>query len=211
MARKSLQALAWIDMETTDLPKEGNELIDFRGVHVLEIGLIVTDLGLNKLVGYSGFVHIEKDGPEIEALKKNDIVRQMHMKNGLIKDCLQSPDGLASLAVLEQELIETLQASTFDQGEFMIAGSGVAHFDHPLIKAKMSKLAGWLQYAPFDIGIERRVSTVLNGNRPAVNPLPSSSREDVKTHRAMDDVVAHLQEATRHQSFYARAREAGLC
>lgn len=208
---KSAQALGWIDIETTGLPNEGDGIIDYRVVHVLEVALIVTDLALNKLVGYSGFVRIAKDGPEIEAIKKNDFVRDMHMKNGLIKDCLQSEEAVPSLEVLERDLVGTLESSSFDKGEFLIAGSGIGHFDHPLVKAKMPEFASWFQYAPFDIGVERRVSTILNGNRPTVNPLPQSSRDGVKTHRALDDVEAHLKEAGRHQEFYARAREAGLC
>lgn len=194
MAHRSAHALAWVDFETTNLP----DGLDYSGVSIMEVALLVTDFDLNRIAGFHSPVKLDRKGA-LE-LKSNEYVLNMHRGNNLIKDC-QGPDAL-TLEEAEAELIATFQTHTsFEPGEFMIAGSGVAAFDQPLIKALMPNLARWFAYYPFDIGIERRVSTILNGS-PIVNPTPESSRDDAKTHRAWDDVQAHLKEAHRYRDFY---------
>lgn len=185
-------ALCWVDMETTALPV-GN---DWSGVEVLEIGVIVTDFDLKPYFGYQGVVAMND---AIKAsLKKNPVVVEMHLKNGLLKASKESTD---TLRVIESEIVGMLKSKTTqDKGEFMIAGSGVAAFDHPLIKEKMPELASWFAYYPFDIGVQRRVGRILAGNRELVQPIKESFSD--KTHRALDDVKGHLKEAKEWQKFY---------
>lgn len=205
MAGKYIQALVWCDLETTGLPIPGDGILDFRDLHLLEVAVLVTDLDLQPLAGYHEVVKMTKAAGE--ALKANDYVRDMHMKNDLIRDSVKSETAL-SLEDMDTEIDKFLSENTaFERGEFAIAGSGVARFDHPVIDIKMPKFARWLHYAEIDIGIMRRVTTMFNHNQPVVNPVPESSRDGVKTHRAWDDVQAHLKEAKRYADFIRKAAE----
>lgn len=186
------EALLWIDAETTDLP-EGN---DYSKVYMLEIAAIVTDFDLNKITGYHTPIKLTPEAAD--SLRENDYVRNMHKANGLIKDAAQSD---VTVSDAEVEIIKMLKEETaLNKGNLMIAGSGVAAFDHPLLKHWMPELASWLAYYPFDIGIERRVSKILAG-RPLVNPTTASYGED-KLHRALNDVEAHIEETRTFRDFY---------
>lgn len=199
--QKFPQALAWMDLETTSLPFDDIErqVIDFSGVHVLEIAVILTDFDLNAMGGYKEVLKLTPEAAQV--LRDNDYVRKMHQVNGLLKESIEAP-AEHTLAFAESEIIQLIKDNTtFEPGEFMIAGSGVAAFDHPLIKVKMPKLARYFAYYPFDIGVERRVSKIL-ARRDIINPVKASFQDGVKVHRAMDDTQAHLEEATRYKEWF---------
>lgn len=194
MSAKFPQCLLWADFETTGLPV-GN---DFSGVHILEVAVVVTDLDLEMYEGFHGAVKMTQEAAE--ALRANEYVLNMHRKNGLIVD---SRNSTMTLAEAEQEIIKLLKdKTTFDKGEFMIAGSGVAAYDHPLIKAKMPELDSYLAYYPFDIGVVRRAAKILTGGKDVVNPTPRSYQDGVKEHRAWDDVLAHIEEGTKYRDWF---------
>lgn len=191
--RRYAQALAWVDIETTGLPN-GN---DFSDVHILEVAVLVTDFDLQPLGGYHEAVKLTRAGAD--ALRGNPEVLGMHRKNGLIVD---SKNSEFTLADVEKEIIKLLKETTsFDKGEFMIAGSGVAAFDFPLIKDKMPEFASWLAYYPFDIGIMRRTARILSGGKDIVNPTVKSFGAE-KLHRAWEDVKAHVDEAKEYQAWF---------
>lgn len=193
------QALFWTDFETTGLPN-GN---DFSGVHILEVAVVITNFDLQPITGYKEVIAMTKTAAE--AIQANDYVKKMHTDNGLIAASVaaaRSGEGRTT-ADVEGELLDLIRENTtFDKGEFMIAGSGVAAYDHPLIKAKMPRLAKFLAYYPFDIGVQRRTALILSGNRELVNPTPRSYQDGQKEHRAWDDVMAHIEEAKRWMEFY---------
>lgn len=194
---KSIAALLWVDVETTTLP-DGN---DFSGVDILEISVIITDLDLNKIAGYSEVIKMTKQGAE--ALKKNDYVRKMHKENGLIADSLKSE---VTVAEAEQQIIEMIKHdTTYDPGEFAIAGSGVAAFDFPLLKYHMPKLVKFLAYYPYDSGIFRRMLKL--SARDFVVPTISKSSGDEKDHRSLADVTAHIEEMRGFQDWFKEIKE----
>lgn len=122
----------------------------------------------------------------------------MHRKSGLIADL--KGDDVVTLAQAEADIINLFKTkSTFDKREFMIAGSGVATFDFPLIKTHMPELASWFAYFPADIGIFRRLSKAYGHGRDFYNPVIASFGES-KEHRAWGDVLAHVEEAKRQRS-----------
>jgi len=193
------QALFWTDFETTGLPK-GN---DFSGVHILEVAVIITNFDLQPLTGYKEVIAMTRTAAE--AIKGNDYVKNMHTKNGLIAASVAAArsESPHTTADVEGELLDLIRENTtFGKGEFMIAGSGVAAYDHPLIKEKMPRLAEYLAYYPLDIGIQRRMALILAGNRELVNPTPRSYQDGQKEHRAWEDVQAHIEEARRWMEFY---------
>lgn len=183
------QYLAWIDLETDGLP-EGN---DYSGVHILEAALVVTDFGLNKLVGYSETIKLTK--PAADRIRANSYVKNMHSVSGLLKDSIGAQHTVDQV---EREMVDILRG-VGEPGEFMIAGSGVASFDFPLLKTHMPVLASFFAYYPMDIGIVRRGTKILAGH-DLVGPSPASYGE-MKEHRALGDVQAHLAEAVLYQTY----------
>jgi oligoribonuclease (3'-5' exoribonuclease) len=203
---KYIQALAWVDLESTGLPVPGDGIMDFRDLHLLEVAVLITDLDLEPIAGYHEVVRMTKGAAD--ALRKNEVVRKMHTANHLIEDSARGATAL-TLDEIDTNIDALIQEKTsFEPGEFGIAGSGVARFDHPVIDIKMPKLARWLHYAEIDIGQFRRSTTIFNGGQTVVNPVPESSRDGVKTHRAWDDVQAHLKEAKRYRDFVRAAATA---
>lgn len=184
--------LFWTDFETTSLPNG----MDFSDVHVLEVAVIVTDLDLNPKVGYRDVVAMTQEAAQV--IRGNQFVKEMHTKSGLLRECIdatQKGEAL-SLAQVEQEILNIL-GDLGGHDDFIIAGSGVAAFDFPLIKVKMPTLATWLAYFPFDIGVMRRVSRILTGKEIVSHTSMSYGEE--KVHRAMADVEAHLEEARKYR------------
>lgn len=178
----------WVDIEAPGLP-EGS---DFSKIPPMEIAVIVTDFNLNRLGGYVEAVKMNND--IANALRSNQFAREMHTKNGLIKDCIKNAP--LTLGQIEDGIIDLLQEQG-EPGEFQIAGSGVAMYDFPLIKYWMPTLHTWLDYAPFDIGIMRRGISRLVG-KEIVTHTPASYGAE-KLHRAMQDVEGHLEETQKYQ------------
>lgn len=198
-------ALFWIDLESDRLiPDPVDGVIDFRPMNIMEVAVIVTDFDLNPIT--DGYREAVKMTPEMaQGLRENEFILDMHRGSGLVKDCIASTHTLADI---EDEIIAMLKSdTTVTERELQIAGSGVAAFDHPVIKALMPKLARWLHYAPFDIGVLRRSSKIM-AKGDVVN-VPKSYKDGVKTHRAWDDVEAHLEEGVQFRDFYRRAVELG--
>jgi oligoribonuclease (3'-5' exoribonuclease) len=118
----------------------------------------------------------------------------MHTPNGLLDEI----DGGRSIAVVEYDLLLwlcSLGVPTPIWGhdvrtapKLTLAGSGVGHFDLPAIREYMPKLAKRLNYYVIDVGTIRRAHDMWVGT-------PVSVANDAKTHRAIDDVRCHLEEA----------------
>lgn len=197
---KYYNALAWCDLEATNIPEPNVEAssIDFSRVQIMEVAVLITDLDLNPISGYHEVVRMTRD--IANELKANEYVKKMHTDNGLIE---QSIKGEAlTLAEIDANVAQLFQEQTsFSPGEFLIAGSGVSRYDHPLIDVRMPQFSKWLHYAELDISSFRRASTIYNHGQTVTNPVPESMRDGVKTHRAWDDVQAHLKEAQRQAAF----------
>lgn len=198
MSRKVPSALVWVDIETPCLPK-GN---DFSGVPVMEIAGVITDFDLMKFNGYHDTAKLTSE--HATALKATPEVLQMHKDSGLILDCSKSDKTLRDL---EEGMIELLNANSFEKGEYILAGSGVASFDFPLIKEKMPELASWFTYYTIDIGILRRAMYYASHGRTLVKPVKESFKEGYKKHRALDDVLAHIAEAGQYWDFFRSLKE----
>jgi len=198
---KNYASLAWCDLESTNIPEADHEAesIDFSDVHILEVAVLISNMDLEPVVGYHEVVRMTPEAAA--ALRRNEFVKEMHTKNDLIRDCIKS-ESAKTLAEIDSDLDRMFQEQTsFEHGEFLIAGSGVARFDHPLIEIRMPKFSKWLHYAELDISSFRRASTIYNHGETVTNPVPESMRDGVKTHRAWDDVQAHLKEAQRQAEF----------
>jgi len=192
---KSAQCLLWVDLETTQLPGPKN---DYSDVHILEVAFILTDFDLKPYEGYHEAIKLTK--PAADSLRRNDFTREMHAKNGLIRDCR---DSTVTLEEAEAEVIQMIKdKTTFDKGEIMLAGSGNAAFDRPVLNQWMPNLVSYLTYYPFDIGVDRRVGSILAGQEVINVPAASTGSGGAKVHRAWNDVQAHIEEARRKREWY---------
>jgi oligoribonuclease len=182
--------MAWIDLESTGLDPELDP--------VLELGLILTDWDLNPIVGYSEVVEMTTHGAE--RIRGNEVVREMHRKNGLLADSIKNG---APLAQVEEEVIQLIrEKTTAEPGEVLLAGSGVSHYDQRVIEKQMPKLFRWLAYYTADVGSFRRQAQIYAGKY--ITPYNPSSYGDEKLHRAYADVEAHLEEAQQYRDLFRK-------
>lgn len=197
--RRFAQALAFLDCETSGLfQPPGSQVIDPFLDEILEVAVLITDFDLNKIGAWHGPIKLTRHG--VERLRHNPEVAKMHRDNGLLAACRS--DEAVSLAQAEDEILRMVaETTTFGAGEFMIAGSGVAQFDLPIVRARLPRVASLLAYYPFDIGVYRRVTKILSGGADVVNPTPTSYQDGLKAHRAYADVEAHLAEAWKYRAW----------
>lgn len=194
--------LVWMDLETTGT--------DERRDPILEVGMIVTTTDLaDEVATWSDPVFPADYAPTdrpwwqddnwLTALMPPEVV-SMHRSSGLLADIMRCDKHYhrlsADLFTIEQHLTYVLDGLG-KPGEFMLAGSGVSHFDRRFIKAQMPEFEKWLQYPNADVGVFRRMLRML-GREDLVRPAPQA--ED-KTHRALADARFHLEEAR----YYKRA------
>lgn len=172
--------LVWIDLETCggDITKE---ILNPDKVTILEFAMVVTDLNLNEVLRYHRPIW---SSTWFQTLRIDEWALEHHTKNGLVNDLQRSADTVTSTSLTTAWNLLSLGVP----GEFMIAGSGVANFDFPIIKRRMPDLAKFFQYAAMDIGpIRRFFQYVLN--------RPDLVLEADDNHRALPDVLNAIEQA----------------
>lgn len=183
--------LLWMDLETAGT--------DERKDPILEVAAILTDLDLTVLAAYETPVWPEQwDREEAVPAGIDPYVLRMHAESGLWDAC--ASDGI-SLHHAESELILRLSMSG-DRGDFVLAGSGVSHFDRRFIDYQMPRLSKWLRYYSIDVGVLRRTLQVIS--RDDLVPIGA-----VKPHRAMADVRLHLDELRHYRTVLGALRFLG--
>lgn len=170
--------LLWIDLETTGT----NEKLD----EIVEVGFIVTDKNLVEIASGSRVLQVSERG--WRRLEDNPVVYTMHTENKLVEDLRAFDGNLPDAREFEIWLLETLSDLGVESHKVMLAGSGVGHFDRRFIKEHMPLLDTVLAYPVIDIGVIRRFYSELCG-------MEVSAINDGKTHRALDDIRCHLEEA----------------
>lgn len=183
MAFKKPKFLVWLDAETTGL--------SFRDDDMLELGAIITTMELQELSTFERVVQITPGG--VQRLKENEYVLKMHQTSGLLDD-IRAGKGLP-LAQVEEEFTSWLGNGSVQPGEYLMAGSGILHFDRRLLEEKMPTVDEWFAYYALDMGVNRRVLDILLERNDAVPKLEKSYKEGAKAHRALADARAHLDEA----------------
>lgn len=171
----------WFDMETTGLTPSEDEVLEAAAILVAPTGLVAGQ--------WKGRVQHDAD-----ALTMDDAVRAMHTANGLLDACAGA--GWATEHDLDQAITAWVIKQTgltfvddVPDEQITLAGSGVAHFDLPWMLDQGWQLPRLLTYWTLDVGILRRAFRAAGIN----SPIRASAGPD-KTHRALDDVWAHLEE-----------------
>lgn len=183
MASTEVTHFVWIDLETNGGDPDQT---------VLEIGGLVTpaDASAEILERFSFVIEPYRPGWR-EAMP--EVVVQMHTRNGLLEDIEDVRLGVPREEA-EGEIIDIL-AQYGRRHQFLIAGSGVAHFDRRVVRDEFPVLHKWLQYPALDVGVIRRalgfagrLDLQASGSTYAGDPRAN------KPHRAMADILDHHAE-----------------
>lgn len=168
--------ILWFDLETTgNLPTSD----------IIEIGAVLTDYELNEISDFSATIRAM---PSLNLFDLDPVVIDMHTKNGLWRDLKTQPNHLA-YDTLEQDILIWLNEHTKNEKQHIpAAGSGISHFDRKYLTTYLPGLNNRLTYWNLDIGVVRRFMELAH------TPLDKALVE-AKTHRALDDAKAHVQEA----------------
>jgi oligoribonuclease len=200
MPKKDIIHLLWIDLETTGLETLGG------GDEIIEIGCILTTEDLRVLGEFEAVV--KPSDSAMARLAANQFVVDMHTANGLL-DAISRGLSIAQAELSVLRWLRSLGVSVkmFDSDpgalqKLTLAGSGVGHFDLPTIREHMPKLAERLNYYVIDVGTIRRAHDMWVGT-------PVSAANDAKTHRAIDDVRCHLEEAKAFAELWRGPRSDG--
>lgn len=114
----------------------------------------------------------------------------MHEASGLLADMRQGYSLDMIDAIIERMIGEYVGDG--NEGKVHIAGSGVSHFDLRRVQDQMPLTAKWLHWRPLDVG-QLEEWRKLTGLPTYEEAHPEQAKR--KTHRAMDDVLFHLDEA----------------
>lgn len=175
--------LLWVDVETTDL--------DPAKCGILEFAATLTTSTLGVLDCYTATIPATPD----ELARMDDYVTAMHTGNGLLADCASRQHR--TVESVESDLLAMLDRHGVDT--VALAGSGIASFDRPLIRARMPRLDSRLVYWPVDVGVLRRTYQMWAGTSLV-------DANDQKTHRADDDLTCHLDEAAAFRDLFSSTR-----
>lgn len=182
--------LPWVDLETAGLDEHNDP--------ILEIGLVITPAHapFDQLVEYEAVINPDPVRWNGWRDRLPGGVVRMHTINGLLAEV--GPKG-RRMEEVEEEIV-TLLGQYGKKGQFLIAGSGVGHFDHLFIKAQMPRFAEWLQYGNLDVGCWRRGITYA-GRKDLVAFGETFSNAGGKPHRGLLDVKDHLNEWRSYAAF----------
>jgi oligoribonuclease (3'-5' exoribonuclease) len=175
--------LTWIDLETSGLGEYSHP--------ILEVGMILTkaDAPFEELETYEAVVLPDEAKFSTWRSQMNTTVTRMHTKNGLLSDL-----GTSVAKPIEQvqsEMVAVI-APYGRQHTFMLAGSGVGHFDRKFIDAQLPEFSKWLQYPCLDVGVWRR--GIEFAGRPDLVTFGETFTSQGKPHRGLADVQDHLNE-----------------
>lgn len=178
-----MRTMLWLDLETTGSDSEYDEII--------EIGAFLTDPNL-EVVGDPFEIVVRPTPFAFDRMMNNDVVREMHLANGLYNDCAVAEDTIGDA---EDKMIRWLIAYDVNRGEsrVILSGSGVSHFDRRFIHRQMPEAERFMVHWPIDVGVVRRFLD-LSG------VLPDDQRPPDKKHRALDDARLHLEEALSYRA-----------
>lgn len=172
----------WLDMETTgfaDLHKKA--VYDHK---VLEMALIATDHDFNEIARLN--LVIKHDLADVLPLC-DDVVLEMHRKNGLFKDV---ETATITMEEAEKLAIQFLADNGIAQKASPLTGNGI-HFDREFLEVHMPLLNEYFHYRNLDIsGVKEYINTLVPGLEP----------EKVRSHRAMDDILESIAEAKHYRT-----------
>ena len=184
----------WLDFEA-----DGNNP---EFCHVIEVGVIATGKNTDEEFFTIDTMVVDGDINEtIATIEGNPELVKMHGDNGLLADLKLVRDGkkeAITIEELDQHLYNLVKTHNRSNHKLRISGSGVAHYDHPVIKRKMPLTASLLHFYARDIGHVRREFAEAVGH----DLIDINSH---KSHRAFDDITDHLNESRAFRDYFRKA------
>lgn len=174
--------LLWVDLETTGTDENADG--------IMEVASIITTVDLREIAWLERAVQLEP-GP-YRRLTENQFVWQMHQDNGLTDECVAS---IWTVPEVDRELALLLR-NHGSPHDYMLAGSGVGHFDFRFLRRHLPRVTEFLQYPALDMGVIRRALRFWGG------PTLDFGTNEGKEHRAMADIQQHLSEAKTYRSLF---------
>jgi oligoribonuclease len=120
----------------------------------------------------------------------------MHTKNGLIEE-INRTILTKPFESIEQDVTQWLEFGRVSSRKFVMAGSGVGHFDRRFIRQYMPEFDKLFEYWVIDVGVLRRCQQMWVGE--------SLTDPPEKAHRALEDARQHLAEARVFREFWLSA------
>jgi oligoribonuclease (3'-5' exoribonuclease) len=184
VGKRGPKYLLWIDLETTGTDHELDP--------ILEIGAIITESD-HPFDEVAEFERVIDPGTLEWKARLDDFVLNMHTENGLLNDIKTTKAVSPERA--EADLC-VLLAGYAKEHQFLLAGSGVSHFDRRFIATQMPKVHAFLQYPNLDVGISRRDRERAGRGDLIASGLTYTGSEhfDGKPHRGLADARDHLVE-----------------
>ena len=171
---KPLKKLFWLDMEMTGLD-ENTDVI-------LEVAVIITDMGMNELARYEAIVY---QPPEAVAAM-NEWCKKTHGDSGLTK---LIPDG-TPLKKVEADLI-ALATQHFNKKErIILCGNSIGN-DRRFIDKYMKDFAALLHYRLVDVSSFKEIFKSKFG----------INFQKKNAHRAIGDICESIEELKTYLSF----------
>lgn len=178
--------ILWIDLECTGSSNDA---------HILEFGGVITDAS-PELIEVSRFTTsvlpfgYDYDYSKIEESYEDNVVVEMHKKSGLTEQLQKSTIPDTSLA--EKSILRWINDTVgFSTEHIPWGGSGVGHYDNKYIKRDWPYLSKRLTYWVYDVGVMRRMLRLVGIEL-------SADTTEIKTHRALDDILLHVEEARQY-------------
>lgn len=168
-------SIAWIDIETTGFTE-----LDTDGVKrhkILEIGIILTNSDYEPYACHQVVIHHDKQDL-LDVM--DDVVLNMHTKNGLLADCEASD---ISEHQAEQQVLDFLRKHIANFSA-PLAGNTI-FLDRAFIEGRMPELSRYLHYRNFDVSALKIFFSKLS---------PRLEYQKAPSHRAMDDIAMSLKE-----------------
>lgn len=174
----------WLDLETTGLDPHKCRILEWAVVLAADDreGDMSVVESFDNVIGFG----LAVEGGDFEQLKAakaemDPYVLNMHTKNGLLQDCIDSDETLASAEDFLVSLVENMGAT---KGQIVLAGSTVA-FDLGFIRVHMPRFAHYLSHRCFD------VSTLKMAERD----WAGQAFKKAEAHRALPDILESLEHA----------------
>ena len=180
----AVNTFLWLDFETTGL--------DFELDDIIEVGCILTDRSLRPISSFQSLVSPRDSA--LSRISSNKVVHDMHEKTGLLRelrDFVTVYGDLKDLSYVERQIISWLDAQPIDTSTMFLCGSGVSHFDHALVKARMHLLAARLRYSTIDVSVVSRfLDSFVDPDREKLSP-----GDKYQEHRALYDTQRAVESA----------------